>query len=90
MILTKKDGDNSNNNNDRNKNKNKEKDNDGQCSWLGNNVNDDIQKKSNNNHIDSNDKKDKFIKDSIDTAETVTNLFAGRHAFKIKKTPFQE
>jgi len=45
MILTKKDGDNSNNNNDRNKNKNKEKDNDGQCSWLGNNVNDDIQKR---------------------------------------------
>ena len=54
---------------------------------LENNVNDDLQKKGNNNPMDSNNKnkKDKFIKDSIDAAEMVTNLLVGRDAFKIRK-----
>jgi len=46
-----------------------------------------FRKKGNNNSMDSNNKnkKDKFIKDSIDEAEMVINLLVGRDAFKIRK-----
>ncbi|KAG4090458.1 DNA/RNA polymerase [Neocallimastix lanati (nom. inval.)] len=79
-----KHGDNSNN---CNKNKNNEKNNKGQCPTLGNNANDDLQKKGNNNPMDSNkNKKDKFIKDSIDAAEMVTNLLPEEMHLKYENT----
>jgi len=76
------------NGNDCNKDKNNEKSNKGQCPTLGNNANDDLQKKGNNNPMDSNNKnkKDKFIKDNIDVAEIVTNLLPEGMHLKYKNT----
>jgi len=76
------------NGNDCNKNKNNEKNNKGQCPTLRNNANDDLQKNGNNNPIDSNNKnkKDKFIKDSIDAAEMVTNLLPEGMHLKYENT----